>query len=187
MARVRLGDEDAVAQLLLHYEKEVQRTAQALLSRSLRSYLDPADLVQSVHRTLLHCLREDKIEVASPEKLCALAVTVARRKIIQHWRHRECERRFHQGLAETEGPGAQATVGPTPAPDPVHTAEYKELLERLRANLDETEQRVVELRLQGYSTAAVARKLGLDADVLRVRLGRLRHRLQQSRLLSGWL
>jgi RNA polymerase sigma-70 factor (ECF subfamily) len=187
MTRVRLGDEDAVAQLLLHYEKEVQRTARALLSRSLRSYLEPADLVQSVHRTLLHCLREDKIEITSPEKLCALAVTVARRKIIQHWRHHECERRFHQALAETEGPGMAATVGPTPAPDPVEKAEYKELLERLEGSLDETERRVVELRLQGCSTAEVARELGLDADVLRVRLSRLRQRLQRGRTLAAWL
>jgi RNA polymerase sigma-70 factor (ECF subfamily) len=187
MTRVRLGDEEAVAQLLLHYEKEVQRTARALLSRSLRSYLEPADLVQSVHRTLLHCLRQDKIEITSPEKLCALAVTVARRKIIQHWRHQECERRFHQALAETEAPGALATVGPSPAPDPVRTAEYQELLQQVRESLDETERRVVELRLQGYSTAEVARELGLDPDVLRVRLSRLRQRLQRSRALAAWL
>jgi RNA polymerase sigma-70 factor (ECF subfamily) len=187
MKRVRLGDDDAVAQLLLHYEKEVRRTAQILLSRSLRSYLEPADLVQSVHRTLLHCLREDKIEITSPEKLCALAVTVARRKIIQHWRHHECERRFQQALAETHGADAAATVGPAPAPDPARAAEYHDLLEHIEGSLDPTERRVVELRMQGYTTAEVARELGLDADVLRVRLSRLRQRLQRSRVLSGWL
>jgi RNA polymerase sigma-70 factor (ECF subfamily) len=187
MMRVRLGDDDALAQLLLHYEKEVQRTAQALLSRALRSYLDPADLVQSVHRTLLHCLRKGKIEITTPEKLCTLAVTITRRKIIEQWRHQECERRFHQALAETNGPAAPATVGPTPAPDPVRTAACKELLERLEGSLDETERGVVELRLQGYSTAEVARKLGLDPDVLRVRLSRMRQRLRDSPLLAGWL
>jgi RNA polymerase sigma-70 factor (ECF subfamily) len=45
----------------------------------------------------------------------------------------------------------------------------------------------VELRLQGYSTADAARELGLDADVLRVRLSRLRQRLRAGGVLTEWL
>lgn len=55
------------------------------------------------------------------------------------------------------------------------------------STLDETERRLIELRLEGCTTAEVARQLGLDPDVLRVRLGRLRRRLRQNGLLTEWL
>jgi hypothetical protein len=46
---------------------------------------------------------------------------------------------------------------------------------------------LVELRLQGHSTADVARKLNLDSRFLRVRLGRLRKRLREQGLIEEWL
>ena len=82
MRKVRLGDGKALTQLLQRYEREVHQAASYLLGRSLRSSLDPSDLVQSVHRTLLVGFRDNKIVVTSPEKLVALAVAVARNKVL---------------------------------------------------------------------------------------------------------
>lgn len=45
----------------------------------------------------------------------------------------------------------------------------------------------MDLRLQGHSTAETARQLGLDTDVLRVQLGRLRQRLRACGILDEWL
>src|ERR1700686_4208609 len=81
MTKVRLGDGDALATLLQRYEHEVHRVARCLLGRELRSALDPMDLVQSVHRTLILGFRDNKIDIPSPQKLVALAVTVARHKV----------------------------------------------------------------------------------------------------------
>jgi DNA-directed RNA polymerase specialized sigma24 family protein len=47
----------------------------------------------------------------------------------------------------------------------------------LCAGLDETDRRMLELRLHDRSTAEIAAALGLSAVVLRVRLTRLRQRL----------
>ncbi len=54
-------------------------------------------------------------------------------------------------------------------------------------SVEERNRRVVELRLLGFSTAEVARKLGLDADVLRVRLSRMRRRLRDKQVILDWL
>jgi len=51
---------------------------------------------------------------------------------------------------------------------------------------DSQDRRLVELRLQGYSTAEVAREMNLDSRFLRVRLGRLRQRLRERGLLTEW-
>jgi RNA polymerase sigma-70 factor (ECF subfamily) len=186
MRRVRLGDREALAQLLQRYQAEVQQAAARLLGRALRSYLDPADLVQSVHRTLIVGLRENKFEIPNAQKLVALAVTLARNKVVRAVRHRQCEQRHQAALAETSldmgGTTRQAADG-----DPARAAEYHDLVEALRNSLGETDRRLVELRLQGYSTADIGRQLGVSADVLRVRLSRLRKDLRDRGLLTEWL
>jgi RNA polymerase sigma-70 factor (ECF subfamily) len=187
MGRVRLGDEEALAQLVGQYEREVERTAHAMLSRTLRSYLDPSDLVQSVHRSLLPYLRQNKFDIDDPRKLRSLAVTLARRKIIQHWRRLQCQHRFQAEMVDTESPTAVRTVASAPEPDPAAVAQCNDLLRQLRSQLDDTECRLVELRLQGATTAEAARELGLDPDVLRVRLSRLRRRLRQQQPQLDWL
>ena len=65
--------------------------------------------------------------------------------------------------------------------DPAAEAALRDQIERLLSQLGDTERRVMELRLEGFTTAEVARRLGLDSDVLRVRLSRLRRRLPRSR------
>jgi DNA-directed RNA polymerase specialized sigma24 family protein len=53
-------------------------------------------------------------------------------------------------------------------------------VEQILRPLDENDRRLIELRLEGCGTAEAARKLGLDPDVSRVRLNRLRKRLEAS-------
>ncbi|HVS35811.1 MAG TPA: sigma-70 family RNA polymerase sigma factor [Gemmataceae bacterium] len=186
MRKVRLGDHKALAQLLQHYEREVHQAACHLLGRSLRSSLDPADLVQSVHRTLLRGLRDNKFEVASREKLVALAVTVARNKVFRAARRLECEKRCNAALAETAAHEC-TRVGPESPADPARKAEYNDTLEKIYAQLNECDRRLVQMRLQGYSTAEAAREAGVSADVLRVRLSRLRQLLRERNLLTEWI
>lgn len=184
MRKVRLGDGKALSQLLQRYEHEVHRAACHLLGRSLRSSLDPSDLVQSVHRTLIHGFRDNKIVVASPQKLVAPAVAV-RNKVLRAARKLQCQKR-HAALVETAALDATRT-GTDPQLDPAREAEYNDILERIYAELGEADRRLVQLRLLGYSTADAARELGLNADVLRVRLSRLRQVLREKDLLTEWI
>ena len=184
MRKVRLGDGKALPQLLQRYEHEVHRAACHLLGRSLRSSLDPSDLVQSVHRTLIHGFRDNKIVVASPQKLVALAVAVVRQGTAGRPEAPVPER--HAALVETAALDATRT-GTDPQLDPAREAEYNDILERIYAELGEADRRLVQLRLLGYSTADAARELGLNADVLRVRLSRLRQVLREKDLLTEWI
>ena len=53
LAKVRAGDQAALAQLARQYEPELRVVARVLVGPLLRPYLDSLDLVQSVHRSLL--------------------------------------------------------------------------------------------------------------------------------------
>jgi RNA polymerase sigma factor (sigma-70 family) len=186
IARARLGDEAALAELFQRYEPEVRVAARVFLGRALRVQLDSMDLVQSVYHCLLVGLRENKFDLNTPQQLLGLAMTMVRRKVAHHWRRMRHLQR-HTPAPDTEGVGNVLTAATAPEPGPAETAQYHDTLQFLFSKLEEKDRQVVELRLQGYSTAEVARRLGLDADVLRVRLSRLRRRLREGNALAGWL
>src|SRR5258708_3834180 len=87
LARARGGEQEALLQLVRQYESKVRLVARVLLGPALRPYLDSVNLVQSVHRSLLLGLRQDKFDVSTPENLLALALTLVRRKVARQWRH----------------------------------------------------------------------------------------------------
>jgi RNA polymerase sigma-70 factor (ECF subfamily) len=186
IARARLGDEEALTELFRRYEPEVRVAARVLLGRALRVQFDSVDLVQSVYHCLLVGLRDNKFEISTPQQLLGLAMTMVRRKVAHHWRRMRHLQRYTPP-PETEGVGNVLTAATTPEPGPAETAQYNDTLKYLFSKLEEKDRQVVELRLLGYSTAEVARRLGLDADVLRVRLSRLRRRLRDSNVLAQWL
>jgi RNA polymerase sigma-70 factor (ECF subfamily) len=180
VARARQGDEDALAQLVRQYEPDVRIAVRVHLGQALRPYLDSIDLVQSVHGSLIRGLRQGKFELSSPEALVGLAVTLVRRKIARHWRKVKCEAGGgdkHQLLLSLCNPDA----------DPARTAQVNDKVRHLLSSLEEVDQRLLELRLEGCSTAEAARRLQLDAGFLRVRLNRLRKRLCDEGLFSDWL
>src|SRR5262245_51583990 len=101
MMRVQLGDREALLHLLSCYDRQVQQVARHLLGRKLQPRLDPSDLVQSVHRTLILGLRDNKITVCSEQKLVSLAVAVARNKIARAARDVRSQERYACPLLET--------------------------------------------------------------------------------------
>jgi RNA polymerase sigma-70 factor (ECF subfamily) len=186
VARVRLGDEAALAALLQHYEAEVRLAARVLLGRALRCHVDSADLVQSVHHTLVLGLRQNKFELTSPQQLLALTLTMVRRKVARHWRRAQRQQRMIPDAADTRPAADLLTALSSPGSGPAEEAQYHDTLDYVCRRLDDRDRRLIELRLEGYSTAEAARYLGVDADVLRVRLSRLRRRLRESNALAEW-
>src|SRR5258708_34778369 len=108
LQRARAGDQSALAEVARRYEPEVRIVAHFLLGRGLRPHLDSLDLVQSVHKSLLRGLRNDKFDIASPEKLVALALTMVRRKAARYWRR--CKRQQHLDTDSKRLPAAQVLL-----------------------------------------------------------------------------
>jgi RNA polymerase sigma-70 factor (ECF subfamily) len=116
-----------------------------------------------------------------------LALTMVRRKAARHWRRMRRQQRLSGvNTAKTEAPTLLTELS-APANDPAENAAFRDAIQQLWQHLDTTERRLIELRLQGYSTAEAARSLNLDPDSLRVRLSRLRVRLRATGVLTEWL
>ena len=175
-ARVRAGDDAALAELVRRYEPRVRTVARSLLGPVLRRHLDSVDVAQSVHLVLLAGLRDARFTLDGEGALVALLVTLVRRKVARHWR-----RVRREGAAEGAVPDPSADAPPDAA------LRLREGLDRIRPGLTDAERQLVELRLLGHSTAEAAAEMGVAANVLRVTLARLRARLRDSGLVDDWL
>lgn len=188
LAAAGQGDADALAELVQQYEPKVRLVARVLLGPALRPYVDSLDLVQSVHKSLLLGLRRQQFDISDPDKLMGLALTLVRRKVARHWRRQQRQQRLslEQGAPHSLADLLTSLTSP-PTTDPARTAEFRDQVVHLCNHLSDSERRLLDLRLQGYSPAETAEQLGMNPVTLRVRLTRLRQRLQDSGILTDWL
>jgi RNA polymerase sigma factor (sigma-70 family) len=140
-----------------------------------------------VHRSLLLGLRGNKFDVSTPENLLGLALTMVRRKAARQWRHLRRQQRLDAGTTAGGDLAELLASLSSPHPDPAQAAQFNDQVRQLCTNLDEGERRMLDLRLQGHSTAEIAGQLGLHPVALRVRLTRLRQRLRAAGVLDDWL
>jgi RNA polymerase sigma-70 factor (ECF subfamily) len=183
VARARQGDQAAITQLVQQYEPVVRRVARAQLAGPLRTLFDSTDLVDSVHRSVLVGLRTNQFDISSPKGLITLAVTMVNRKIALQWRRLKSQERCLGKRIESGSVEARLLSLYGSPDDPAKIAALREFLQ----TLDSTEQRLIELRLEGYSMPEIAPMLGLSVEVLRVRLNRLRRHLLASGMFKEWL
>jgi len=185
LARARTGDEAALTDLARQYEPEVRAVARVRLGPALRPYLDTMDLVQSVHRSLLVGLRANKFAFNGPDQLIALAVTIVRRKAARHWQRAQRQQRMGPSSDDAPLPDMLLNLTSTEQ-DPAQTAETSDAVNRVVNLLDGLDRKLLELSLQGYKTVEIAEMLNQNADVLRVRLSRLRAKLRSIGVTDSW-
>ena len=175
LARVRRGDESAAGELVLRYERAVLRAVRSRLGQNLRRAMDSMDVVQSVHQSLLLGLRSQRFDMDSPGQLIALAVVMVQRKIARHWR--KIKRLPTQG--ETAGSSGGTLNGISgDEPPPADLAIAGDLLEHFLAQLGDFDRKLVELKLEGYSSVEAAAVLDRQPAFIRMRWSRLRQLLR---------
>ncbi len=176
--RARRGDAAALTALIRQYEPELRIVARVRLGASLRPYLDSMDLVQSVHYSLLRGLRQNRFDIACADEMLALAVTLLQRKIARHWRRHRRQQRL-DGQTPGAGPVQDWLAGRDDGRnDPARLAQLHDEIHHICRDLNVTDRRLIELRLQDLKTAEAARQLGEKPNSCRARLKRLRERLQ---------
>lgn len=182
--RCRQGNRDAMAELVARYEADVRIVARARVGAALRPHVDSVDLIQSLHRSVLLGLRNRKFEIETPEQLLGLARTIVQRKAARHWRKLARQRRLGD-TREDHDLAERLALLDSGSSDPCRIAELRDLARKLLSEFAPQDQELLRLRLQGFSTVEAARQLGLDPDVTRARLSRIRRRLAAEHLADG--
>ena len=161
--------------------------ARVLLGPLLRPHLDSVDIMQSVHRSLLVGLRDQKFDISSPERLVGLACTMVRRKVARNWRRHRRQIRWESPAVEQDSLIQTLHSLVQTEPGPASQAEYNDQVADLYKSLSNVERAMLEKRLEGYTTGEVAEQLNMNPIAIRVRWSRLRQRLETAGIVADWL
>jgi RNA polymerase sigma-70 factor, ECF subfamily len=178
------GDEDVVHEFWVAYAPALERIAKRRMNPALQQRLGPEDILQSVCRTFIRRGRKGEYQLDSSEELWRLLCAITLTKVRQHARFHLRKRRGMNREVSLEGERADGSAGlPDRAvargPAPAEAAEFADQVDHLFAGLDEEEQQLVQLRLEGLDGPTIAGKMGCSERTVRRLLERVRLRWEQ--------
>jgi RNA polymerase sigma factor (sigma-70 family) len=174
--RVRSGDEDAAAQLVQQYEKDVRRVLRSRLRDSaLKQYLDSVDVFQSVMANFFLRVSLGQFELNKPEDLRKLLVTMACNRFKDQARRKNSQRRGGKS-GHADDPDVLRGVAADGA-TPSQVIEYRDLYQQACDRLTHEERALFDQRAQGYDWAEIAQQVGKSPEALRKQLSRAVNRV----------
>ena len=94
LRRIRAGDTEAASEFVRKYEPEIRMEAKLRMrDPRLHRVVDSMDICQSVLATFFIKAASGGYDLESPERLLALLVTIARRKVAYHARRQKAQMR----------------------------------------------------------------------------------------------
>ena len=168
--RVRDRDEVAATELVRRYEGAIRRVSRIhMRDARLRRTLDSMDICQSVLASFFVRAALGQYELRTPEQLLRLLASIARNKVTNQANRQIAQRRDHRRDIAI---GDDAGQLPGRASDPSEQASAKELLQKVRDQLDPEECHLAEQRALGRGWTELAEELGSTAQALRKKLSR---------------
>lgn len=180
LERYRQGDPAAADELFAWYVERLTRLARARLSPMLAVRTDPEDIVMSAYRSFFVGARAGRFTLSRSGDLWRLLATITLRKLYrQARRHRTAGRSaaMEALLAEKDAFSRE--------PSPEEVVGLSDELESLLSRLDPLARRVVELRLQEESLAAIAELTGRSERTIRRTLAEIRGSLAKRMERAG--
>ncbi len=181
--RCRRGDQDAARDLFDAYVERLLPLARRRISQRLASRVDAEDIVQSVFRTFFARLKDDRFEISSQDDLFRLLVRITVHKTLRQIAHHKAAKRdpsLETGHSDSTHEELLQLLSSEPTPEA--TVSFLDQLEHFMAQLPQEDRGILELRMEGYSTDEIAKKLGsYDRKVRRV-LERIREVAEHERL-----
>ncbi len=168
--RYQAGDDDAAKKLFDRYCEQLMRLAKRRIGQRLVSRFDPEDVIQSAFRTFFVHLKDGDFSFEQEDDLFKLLVRLTVRKTLRRIQYHLAGKRNPN--VEVAGGGGDGdpfdrVAGHEPTPD-VAVAMVDEL-EDFMKRLKPFERSVLELKIQGYTSAEIAEKLNTyDRKVRRV-------------------
>lgn len=158
--RHRLGDPEAAGQLFAYYAQRLGRLAEQHLSRKLAGRVESEDVVQSVFRTFFRRAAAGEFRIDSSAQLWQLLVRITIRKARGLGRYHTAAVR-DVALEQPEALNDAVLELATHEPSPEDAAVLMDHIEVLLKGLPSAYCQVLEMRLQGYSAAEIASRLGV--------------------------
>jgi RNA polymerase sigma factor (sigma-70 family) len=182
---LRAGDRQIVQEFCEQYGALLHDLADKHLAGPLRRRVGPEDVAQSACRTFLRRARAGEFQLADSENLwrllCAITLTKVREQVRFHQRQKRGIDQEVPLASDSSSSGDVAGFEPAASgPTPAEAAEFADQFQQLMAGLDDEERRLVDLKLQQYTNAEVADRLGCSERTVRRILKHVRSRLERA-------
>lgn len=178
MRRLRGGDGAAAEELVRRYEPAIRRVARVrLVDPRLQRLFDSMDICQSVFGSFFVHAALGDYELATPEQLLGLLVTMSRKKVIDKSRRAGAARRDYRRVSEGADDREKhwAAAGPSPSQE----VAGRELLSEFRRRLTDEERRLADQRAAGLNWNQIAAEQGGSPEALRKQLARAIERVSR--------
>lgn len=170
------GDEDAAWQLYERYVKRLVGLARSRLSEKLTARVDAEDVVQSVYRSFFRNAEAGRYDLEQPGDLWRLLASITINKVRdQAKRHTQQKRSVDResGAADVERLAISFEALITNDPSPDAAMMLIDEVEQVMSELDESQRRILELRLQGHIVEDIAGLAGCSERTVRRKLERI--------------
>lgn len=181
VARLHSNEDGAAEELFGRFTHQLIALALRHVNARLRHKVDPEDIVQSVYKSFFYRYGTGKLDFVNWNSLWGLLTLITVRKCAERAAYnfagcRDAAREVCPPRAYKAAPGSEPFGR---EPTPLEAAVLNETVEQLLATLDEEEQPILEMSLQGFSTREISERLGRAERTVRLLRAGVRHRLER--------
>ncbi|MCI0683249.1 MAG: sigma-70 family RNA polymerase sigma factor [Gemmataceae bacterium] len=152
------GVADAERRVVDRYTDGLLKLARQQLPDRFRGRVDAEDIVQSVYRSFFGRLRDGQFKFEDSHDLWRLLIVMTYHKVSNTIKH---HLRHRRDLRRERTPAADEAL-PQPEPGPEDLAVLQDLLANMLEGLPDAYQRMVTLRLEGFSLEEIAARVNLS-------------------------
>ena len=155
------GSESAARDLFDKYCERLMKLAKRRIGQRMASRFDPEDVIQSAFRTFFTRVKNDEFTFEAEDDLFKLLVRLTVRKTLRRIEHHNAAKRnpnleAAQRTDDVEPFSLVASHTVTPDMEVALIDEFQDFI----GNLPELDRKVIELKIQGYSTVEIAEQVG---------------------------
>ena len=189
MARLRVGDNDAAAQVFNRFANRLIELARRRLNPQIRQKLDPEDVLQSVFRSFFaHQAAGQVTGLESWDNLWAWLVVITMRKCGRrieyfHSASRDVQREIPTPPSDDKSSADSGTSSDEPTPS--EAAILTETVEQLMNGLEGRHREILALSLQGYAVPEISTQVGCTERTAYRVLKRVKEMLEEMRVEAG--
>jgi RNA polymerase sigma-70 factor (ECF subfamily) len=181
---LRAGDPGATKEVFDLYVDRLVAMARKRISLRLAGRIDPEDIVQSVFRTFFHRAKQGQFQFSAEDDICRILARITVHKTLRQVAHHQAGKR-DAGRDAGGGDESQDLVvnllSKEPSPD-----EAMQLLDQMQfflARLADEDRKILELRMLGFSTLEISKKLDITDRKIRRRMEIIRDQAMRDELL----
>jgi DNA-directed RNA polymerase specialized sigma24 family protein len=185
LRQLEAGDQDAARHLWQRYYRELVVLARARLGTTPRRASDEEDVALSVLRCLYEgAARGQFTTLVNRHELWQLLATITGRKVIAQQRYLHKHKRgggrvrgdsvLHRSNGDRSSLGFDGILGDAATPEVLAVAaeEFQRLMTLLE---DDRLRQIAQCKLEGYTNAEIAKRLGLTSRSIERKLRSIRH------------